>query len=104
MKNGGGAFLIPYLFMICFLGLPLFYLELAIGQYYRSGAITCWKKICPLLSGVGYAVVMIAFLTDFYYNVIISWGVYYFFNSFYKTLPWTNCGKNTFLCLIYQLL
>jgi SNF family Na+-dependent transporter len=92
LKNGGGAFLIPYLFMICFLGLPLFYLELAIGQYYRSGAITCWKKICPLLSGVGYAVVMIAFLTDFYYNVIISWGVYYFFNSFHKKLPWTNCG------------
>jgi SNF family Na+-dependent transporter len=46
-----GAFLIPYTFMMCFLGLPLFYLELALGQYNKSGAITCWKKICPLLSG-----------------------------------------------------
>lgn len=76
-----------------FLGLPLFYMELALGQYNKCGAITCWKKICPLLSGVGYAVVLIAFYTDFFYNVIISWGVFYLFGSFSKKLPWGNCGN-----------
>jgi len=50
-KNGGGAFLIPYTIMIVFLGMPLFFMELALGQYNQCGAITCWKKICPLLSG-----------------------------------------------------
>lgn len=50
-KNGGGAFLIPYTIMIFFLGLPLFFMELALGQYNKCGAISCWKKICPLLSG-----------------------------------------------------
>lgn len=46
-----GAFLIPYTIMMIFLGLPLFFMELALGQYNQCGAITCWKKICPLLSG-----------------------------------------------------
>jgi hypothetical protein len=93
-KNGGGAFLIPYTIMIFLLGLPLFFMELALGQYNKCGAISCWKKICPLLSGVGYAVVIIAFYTDFFYNVVISWGVFYLFGSFSKSLPWGNCGKN----------
>ncbi|CAF0752641.1 unnamed protein product [Brachionus calyciflorus] len=93
-KNGGGAFLIPYTIMIFLLGLPLFFMELALGQYNKCGAITCWKKICPLLSGVGYAVVLIAFYTDFFYNVIISWGLYYLFGSFSNKLPWGNCENS----------
>lgn len=36
---------------------------------------------------------MIAFYTDFFYNVIISWALYYFFASFTKHLPWTECGE-----------
>ena len=43
-------------------------------------------------AGVGYAVVLIAFYTDFYYNVIISWALYYFIASFNKVLPWSTCS------------
>ncbi|KAF6778327.1 hypothetical protein AHF37_01971 [Paragonimus kellicotti] len=35
-----GAFLIPYVLMLLFGGIPLFYMELALGQYIRKGAIT----------------------------------------------------------------
>lgn len=31
-------------------GLPLFYLELALGQFHRSGCITVWTKISLSLS------------------------------------------------------
>lgn len=92
-KNGGGAFLIPYALSVILGGMPLFYLELLLGQYYRQGAITCWKKICPLLAGIGWAVTVIAFYTDFYYNVVISWALYYLFASFRKMLPWSECGE-----------
>ncbi|CAF1228590.1 unnamed protein product [Adineta steineri] len=92
-KNGGGAFLIPYVLSVILGGMPLFYLELLLGQYYRQGAITCWKKICPLLAGIGWAVTIIAFYTDFYYNVVISWGLYYLFASFKRMLPWSGCNN-----------
>ncbi|KAL1140833.1 hypothetical protein AAG570_000761 [Ranatra chinensis] len=50
-QNGGGAFLIPYCIMLIFGGLPLFYMELALGQYHRCGCLTIWKRICPALKG-----------------------------------------------------
>lgn len=48
-----GAFLIPYLIALVFEGLPLLYLELAIGQRLRKGSVGVWKTISPLLGGVG---------------------------------------------------
>ncbi|KAK9504505.1 hypothetical protein O3M35_010822 [Rhynocoris fuscipes] len=50
-QNGGGAFLIPYCVMLLFGGLPLFFMELALGQFHRSGCLTIWKRICPALKG-----------------------------------------------------
>nr|XP_042900478.1 sodium-dependent dopamine transporter-like isoform X2 [Parasteatoda tepidariorum] len=81
-------------------GIPLFFMELALGQYNRKGAITCWGRIVPLLKGVGYAVVLISFYVDFYYNVIIAWSLYFFIASFSSVLPWTTCDNpwNTPLC------
>lgn len=46
-----GAFLIPYFLMLVLGGIPLFYMELALGQFNRKGAITCWGRICPLFKG-----------------------------------------------------
>ncbi|XP_056643755.1 sodium-dependent dopamine transporter [Diorhabda sublineata] len=93
-KNGGGAFLVPYCVMLVIGGIPLFYMELALGQFNRKGAITCWGRICPLFKGIGYAVVLIAFYVDFYYNVIIAWALRFFFASFTNLLPWTTCDNS----------
>lgn len=50
-----GAFLIPYILMAIFGGVPLFYMELALGQYHRTGAISIWKHICPIFKGEALA-------------------------------------------------
>nr|XP_022905414.1 sodium-dependent serotonin transporter [Onthophagus taurus] len=99
-QNGGGAFLIPYTLMLIFGGLPLFYMELALGQFHRSGCLTIWKRICPALKGVGYAICLIDLYMGMYYNTIIGWAVYYLIASFQSTLPWTSCGNpwNTPTC------
>jgi hypothetical protein len=36
-KNGGGVFLIPYTIMLVFGALPLFFMELALGQFTKTG-------------------------------------------------------------------
>ncbi|XP_030650050.1 sodium-dependent noradrenaline transporter [Chanos chanos] len=100
-KNGGGAFLIPYILFLFIAGMPLFYMELALGQYNREGAATVWK-ICPVFKGVGYTVIVIALYVGFYYNVIIAWSLYYLFSSFTNDLPWLSCGNtwNSVNCTI----
>ncbi|KAJ3604063.1 hypothetical protein NHX12_028804 [Muraenolepis orangiensis] len=102
-QNGGGAFLIPYILMAIFGGVPLFYMELALGQFHRTGAISIWKHICPIFKGVGYSICVIALYVSFYYNTIIAWALFYFYSSFSTILPWTNCDNawNTPDCTNY---
>jgi len=40
-----------------FVGIPLFYLELALGQFCSSGPLTCWQ-FAPIFKGTcsGYSV------------------------------------------------
>ncbi|KAK6476420.1 sodium-dependent serotonin transporter-like [Huso huso] len=102
-QNGGGAFLIPYTLMAVFGGVPLFYMELALGQFHRTGAISIWKHICPIFKGIGFAICIISLYVSFYYNTIIAWALYYFYSSFTSTLPWTSCDNvwNTPNCTNY---
>nr|XP_046274009.1 sodium-dependent neutral amino acid transporter B(0)AT3-like [Scatophagus argus] len=91
---GGGAFLIPYLIALVFQGLPLLYLELAIGQRLRMGTIGVWNSISPLIVGVGIASLCVSFLVSIFYNTILAWVLWYFFHSFQNPLPWTQCPLN----------
>ncbi|KAG7472928.1 hypothetical protein MATL_G00114140 [Megalops atlanticus] len=90
-KNGGGAFLIPYTIFLFGGGLPVFFLEVALGQFTSEGGITCWEKLCPIFTGIGYASMVIVSLLNVYYIVILAWGLYYLFQSFRAELPWARC-------------
>ncbi|KAJ8266349.1 hypothetical protein GJAV_G00129390 [Gymnothorax javanicus] len=92
-RSGGGAFLIPYLLMLVVLGIPLLHMELSLGQYFRRGPVHALAKACPLLKGVGLATVAISFIMCTYYNIIITWALYYLFSSFQSPLPWENCNN-----------
>ena len=50
-SNGGGAFIIPYFIMLLVCGMPLFLMELALGQYFHLGPVTTWSLACPLGKG-----------------------------------------------------
>uniref|UniRef100_A0A8C5GSB6 Transporter n=1 Tax=Gouania willdenowi TaxID=441366 RepID=A0A8C5GSB6_GOUWI len=95
-RSGGGAFLVPYLLMLVVLGVPLLYMELTVGQ----ACVGCY--FCPA-SGVGIASVAISFIMCTYYNIVITWALYYLFSSFQAPLPWQNCNNtwNTANCTNY---
>jgi hypothetical protein len=48
-----GAFMIPFLILLVLEGIPLLYLEFAIGQRLRKGSVGVWSTIHPALKGVG---------------------------------------------------
>ncbi|XP_038564710.1 sodium- and chloride-dependent GABA transporter 2-like [Micropterus salmoides] len=99
-RNGGGVFLIPYILFMFTCGVPLFFLETALGQYTNEGGITCWRKICPLFQGIGYASHLIIIFSATSYIIIIVWAFFYLFSSFSGDLPWATCGHywNTDSC------
>lgn len=45
-----GAFLIPYFVMLVVTGIPLFFLESALGQFCSQGPINIWRSV-PILQG-----------------------------------------------------
>uniref|UniRef100_A0A3Q1EXR0 Transporter n=1 Tax=Acanthochromis polyacanthus TaxID=80966 RepID=A0A3Q1EXR0_9TELE len=69
-KNGGGAFLIPYFLMLVLCGIPLLFLESAIGQFCSQGPINMWRAV-PVLQG----------------------HLYYMFASMQFPLPWSSCSS-----------
>ncbi|XP_047635003.1 sodium-dependent proline transporter [Phacochoerus africanus] len=97
--NGGGAFLVPYFFMLAVCGIPLFFLELSLGQFSSLGPLAVWK-ISPLFKGAGAAMLLIVGLVAVYYNMIIAYVLFYLLASLASSLPWEHCGNwwNTALC------
>ncbi|CAK0809556.1 unnamed protein product [Prorocentrum cordatum] len=93
-SNGGGGFLIPYTLALVFLGLPLFVLELGLGQMLRQGTLGVWRKLgVPRLQCVGMGATLVTFFVSLYYNVILAWTVYYIgrtIASFGGPLPWSD--------------
>ncbi|XP_069795579.1 sodium- and chloride-dependent creatine transporter 1-like isoform X3 [Narcine bancroftii] len=91
-KNGGGVFLIPYLLVVLVGGIPVFFLEIALGQFMKQGGIGAWN-IVPLFKGLGFASMVIVFFCNTYYIMVLAWGLYYLIHSFTNKLPWATCGN-----------
>ncbi|CRL04797.1 CLUMA_CG017853, isoform A [Clunio marinus] len=90
-QNGGGAFLIPFMIMLILEGIPLFLIELGMGQRMRLGALGVWNTIHPWLGGIGISSCIVTLFVAIYYNVIITWCIFYFVKSFRFPLPWSEC-------------
>lgn len=52
-ENGGGAFLIPYLIVLLFIGRPLYFFEMILGQFSSSSSVNVWN-ISPIAKGRRY--------------------------------------------------
>ncbi len=87
VRNGGGAFMIPYLLALVLIGIPLMWVECAIGR--KGGAqghghtagmlTTLWHH--PLARAIGVFGIFIPFCVSLYYIYITSWTLAFAFFS-----------------------
>jgi len=88
-KYGGGAFIVAYILVLLFIGLPMMTLELTLGQKFQGGDVDAFGSINPRFRGIGIASVVCSFIASTYYTVILSWAAIYFFESFIPNLPYS---------------
>ncbi len=80
-ESGGGAFLIPYIVALLTAGIPLLFLDYALGHRFRGSAPKTFRRIKPWAEPVGWFQVGVSFFITVYYAVIISWAFLYAFKS-----------------------
>ncbi|MDN4483912.1 sodium-dependent transporter [Demequina lignilytica] len=88
--NGGGAFMIPYVVALLTAGIPILFLENAIGHRFRGSSPLAMRRVHRRAEGVGWFHVAICFVIGLYYTAVIAWALSYFFFSFtlaYKDDP-----------------
>ena len=59
-KYGGGVFFIPYFLAIAGIGIPFFYLEVAIGQMYHNGSVRLMESFHKKYKGLGIMQLLMA--------------------------------------------
>lgn len=92
-ENGGGAFLIPYLIVLFVIGRPLYYLEMALGQFTSRSSVKIWE-VSPLFKGIGIGQLVGTTSVVSYYVSLIAITLYYIFASFTSELPWATCKES----------
>jgi len=82
-KNGGGAFLIPYIVALITAGIPILMLEFALGHKKNSSAPKAFYIIDPKWEWLGWwSVSFVMFGIVIYYNVVIAWCINFLVFSF----------------------
>ena len=81
-ENGGGAFLVPYLVALLTAGIPMLFLDYAIGHKFRGSPPLAFRRLHRRAEGLGWWQVAICFVIAVYYAVIIAWAAMFTIFSF----------------------
>lgn len=98
--NGGGAFLIPYIISILFLGIPLLFVEYGAGYKFKSGISRIAHQINSKYEYIGWFIQASPFLILTYYVVVVAWDLIYVPLSFFK--GWGSKPEEFFTNVVLQ--
>jgi len=76
-ENGGGAFLVPYIFAMLTAGIPFMVLEFGLGHRFRGSAPKVFAGIDKSWEWVGWFQVLVAAVISVYYVAVIGWTISY---------------------------
>lgn len=80
-KNGGGAFILPYLVALLTAGIPLLFLDYAVGHRYRGSPPLAFRRLNRKFETIGWWNVLVNVLIGLYYAVILGWATSYTYYS-----------------------
>ncbi len=80
-ENGGGAFVIPYLIALFTAGLPLLFLDYAVGHKNHGAPPTAYKRLYRPSESLGWWQVSVTLVIGLYYASVLSWAGSYMFYS-----------------------
>jgi len=81
-ENGGGAFIIIYLFFVLVVGLSVMVAEFAVGRRTQQSAVGAYKSISNKWTFAGVLGVLSGFFIMGFYPVVGGWAIAYIFKSF----------------------
>lgn len=80
-ENGGGAFLIPYLIALLTAGLPLLFLDYAVGHRSHGAPPKAYKQLSKAAESLGWWQVCVCIIIGLYYAGVLTWaGSYVYFS------------------------
>jgi NSS family neurotransmitter:Na+ symporter len=116
-KNGGAAFVVIYLLITVFIGLPVMLTEFSIGRAAQKSPVLAFKtlKVNAFWSVIGWLGVFAGgFFTLSFYNVVGGWTIKYMIESLGGLMPLAAEGKsgeffgtfigNRFQVVFYQII
>ena len=86
-ENGGGAFVLVYLFFVLIVGIPIMMAEVLVGRRGRQSPINTMRTLAeeeglsPYWSLLGWMGVLAGFIILSYYSVIAGWTIAYIFRT-----------------------
>jgi NSS family neurotransmitter:Na+ symporter len=87
-KHGGGAFLIPFFAAVILVGVPMLFLEGAIGKKYNLPLIGAYQKVLPRPWKIfGWIAVLSCLTIGSFYSVLTSWSVAYTYFAATDSIP-----------------
>jgi len=92
--NGGGAFIIPYIVALLFVGIPILFLDYSLGHRYRGSAPAVFRRLSRRFEWLGWWQVFICFIIMSYYAVIVAWALRY--TLFAVNEAWGNDAEGFF--------
>lgn len=93
-ENGGGAFVLLYLFFLIILGIPVMTMEFALGRAAQQSPVGMYQKLTPAKRGWhwhGYVCWLGCIILMMFYTTVAGWMLLYF----YKTACGTFSGLST---------
>ncbi|XP_055925391.1 sodium-dependent transporter bedraggled-like [Argiope bruennichi] len=88
-----GCFIFQFLLLSLLIGIPVLYMQMALGQYLGAGMLDMWF-ISPAFKGLGFAMLYLYVLLGVYNAVPLSWLFIYFKDSFITlkdSYKWGRC-------------